>query len=97
MPSEAAGAFVLRFTVPRLNQGLVEAIAKSGNVPACAMKVTRDVELGDLKKYNSPYDCDCIYEKAATGKLPAECKACAAPTDCPSNRPACNYGFCEEN
>jgi hypothetical protein len=95
-PSEAAGAFVLRFSVPRLDQGLVEAISKSGNVPQCAMHVTRDIEMGDLKSYISPYDCDCIYEKAATGAAPAECQACVTSTSCPSNRPACNYGFCEK-
>jgi hypothetical protein len=96
VPEDSAGAFVLRFTVPRLDQGLVEAIAQSGNVPQCAMHVQRTVEMGDLKSYNSPYDCDCIFEKAATGKIPAECQACATPTECPSSRPACNYGFCEK-
>jgi hypothetical protein len=96
VPTDAAGAFVLRFAVPRLEQGLVEAIAKSGNVPQCAMHVQRDAEMGDLKAYNSPYDCDCIYEQAATGKLSPECTACATPTECPSDRPSCNYGFCEK-
>jgi hypothetical protein len=96
VPGDAAGAFVLRFSVPRLDQGLVEAIGKSGNVPQCAMHVKRDVEMGDLKQYNSPYDCDCIFEKAATGKIPAECQACSTPIECPAGRPACNYGFCEK-
>lgn len=95
-PTDAAGAFVLRFSVPRLDQGLVEAIAKSGNVPQCAMHVQRDVEMGDLRSYNSPYDCDCIFAQAATGAAPAECQACVTSNTCPSNRPACNYGFCEK-
>lgn len=60
------------------------------------MHVTRDVEMGDLRSYISPYDCDCIYEKAATGTAPAECQACVTSSACPSNRPACNYGFCEK-
>ena len=95
-PSEPAGAFVLRFSVPRLDQGLVEAISKSGNVPQCAMHVQRDVEMGDLRSFTSPYDCDCIFEKAATGTAPAECQACVTSSACPANRPACNYGFCEK-
>jgi hypothetical protein len=95
-PTEPAGSFVLRFSVPRLDQGLVEAISKSGNVPQCAMHVQRDIEMGDLRSYTSPYDCDCIFMKSATGAAPAECKACAASTECPSDRPACNYGFCEK-
>jgi hypothetical protein len=95
-PTEAAGAFVLRFSVPRLDQGLVEAISKSGNVPQCAMHVQRDVEMGDLRSYTSPYDCDCIFAKAATGSAPAECQACVTSSGCPSSRPACNYGYCEK-
>ncbi|MDB5213554.1 MAG: hypothetical protein JWO86_1481 [Myxococcaceae bacterium] len=95
-PTDPAGAFVLRFSLARLDQTLVEAIAKSGNVPQCAMHVTRDVEMGDLKRFTSPYDCDCVFAKAATGTAPAECQACATASSCPSSRPACNYGYCEK-
>jgi ABC-type phosphate transport system substrate-binding protein len=95
VPTDAAGALVQRFSVPRLEQSLVEAIAKSGNVPQCAMGVSRDVEMGDIQHYASPYDCNCIFEQAATAKAPPECRVCARATDCPSERPACNYGFCE--
>lgn len=95
-PTEAAGAFVLRFSVPRLDQGLVEAISKSGNVPQCAMHVQRDVEMGALRGYTSPYDCDCVFQKASTGTAPPECTACVTSSGCPTSRPACNYGFCEK-
>ena len=97
VPTDATRAFVERFGVPQLDSALVEAIAKSGNVPQCAMHVQRATEMGDLAPYNSSYDCYCLYERAATGKLPAERKSCAASSDCPAERPSCNYGFCEQS
>jgi hypothetical protein len=27
--------------------------------------------------------------------VPSECTTCVLASDCPSTRPACNYGYCE--
>lgn len=94
-PSDAAAALVLRFGLPKLDQDLVTAIVNSGNIPACAMAVTRTTEMGPLQKFDSPYDCDCLFDKLTKGQPGSACKACATANDCPSTRPACNYGFCE--
>jgi hypothetical protein len=95
VPSTAAGAFVLRFSVPKLDQALVKGIVDSHNVPACAMSVTRDSEMGDMKAYEPPFSCACYFEKEATGGT--SCKECpnGAPDCTDPARPACNYGYCE--
>jgi ABC-type phosphate transport system substrate-binding protein len=92
-PSAAAGAFVLRFSQPKLDQALVQAIAKTGNVPACAMHVKRTSELGDLVKADPAYSCDCYYDFVVNGKT--SCQTCMTSAECPTDRPTCNYGYCE--
>jgi len=74
---------------------LIQVEAKAGVVPDCAMRVSRDSEIGPLSSYMPPHSCECKFVKEATAVAPAECTACLTSTDCPSSRPACNYGFCE--
>jgi hypothetical protein len=95
VPSEAAGAFVLRFSVPRLEEELVKGIIESANVPACAMKVARDQEMGPIKAFSSPYHCDCYFDSIAKGSVEPACTKCTSSNECPTSRPACNYGYCE--
>jgi hypothetical protein len=58
------------------------------------MRVTRDEEMGPLKAYDPPVSCACFFEKEATGVT--KCQPCPnGQQDCPSDRPACNYGYCE--
>jgi hypothetical protein len=94
VPSAAAGAFVLRFSVPRLDEGLVKAIADSNNVPECAMKVSRDGEMTPLKPFEPPFGCECFYTAATTGST--SCKKCTNSSECSGDRPSCNYGYCEK-
>ena len=95
-PNEAAAVLVERFTTPRLERRLLDAITKSGLVPQCAMNVTRDTEMGPTKAYSPPYHCGCYFETNVIGGVaPARCKACTGPGDCPAATPACNEGFCE--
>jgi hypothetical protein len=93
VPSAAADALVTRFAVPRLEQKLLDAIVASGYVPACAMRVHRDQEMGPLTSFQPQLGCGCYYEGRVNGKT--ACTACNGPGDCPSSRPACNYGYCE--
>jgi len=96
VPSDAAGAFVSRFTTPKLDQTLLDAIIKSGLVPACAMDVTRDTEMGAIKPFSPEFHCGCYFEATVPGGSPGPgCAVCKGPADCPSSRPACNNGFCE--
>jgi hypothetical protein len=91
--SAGAKAFITEFSVPRPEQALLDATIETGNVPGCAMKVTRDTEMGPLRAYEPPFQCHCYYEKKLNGGN--DCKACAGPADCTSARPACNLGYCE--
>lgn len=96
VPSAAASALVTRFAAPRIDQSLLDAIIGKHLVPKCAMQVKRSSELGAYERRTSnDYRCDCYFENVTTGTAGAGCKACRTTTDCPSDRPSCNYGFCE--
>lgn len=96
IPSAAAGALVTRFTVPRLDQSLLDAIIKSGMVPQCAMKVARKDEMGPLSLFSPEFQCGCYFEATVPGgSAPESCQTCNGPADCPSSTPACNNGYCE--
>ncbi|MBK6846884.1 MAG: hypothetical protein IPG96_04820 [Proteobacteria bacterium] len=95
VPSEAAGALVSRFAAQRLDPALVEVVIQKHLVPQCAMRVTRSSEMGELKPFAPEFQCGCYFEAVANGAT--SCKACGGPGDCPAERPACNYGYCELN
>jgi hypothetical protein len=93
VPSQAAGALITQFSVPKLDQNLVAAIIEAGFVPPCAMKVTHTTEVGPLSAHQPPFGCGCFYDKQVNGAT--SCQMCGGPGDCPSTAPACNYGYCE--
>lgn len=92
-PSPAAGAFVTRFSAPKLDRQLVDAMIDASQVPQCAMKVGRDAEMGPLTPSSHKFQCGCYFDSRTTGRT--TCKACINTPDCPVSAPACNYGFCE--
>jgi hypothetical protein len=93
--TDAAGAFITNFSVPRPDQRLLDATIEAGSVPACAMRVTRDAEMGPLRPNKATFQCHCYYEKKLNGST--SCKPCAGPADCTADRPACSLNFCERN
>jgi len=96
VPGAAAAALVTRFTLPRLDQSLLDAIIKIGFVPACAMKVQRTTEMGPISPVSPEFQCGCYFEASVPGgAAPASCKPCNGPADCPADRQACNNGYCE--
>jgi hypothetical protein len=90
-PTAQATAFILPFNVP--NQALVDATVAGGSVPVCAMRVTRDQEMGPLKAFSPTFQCHCYYELKVNGGN--DCVACNGAAACPKEKPACNLGFCE--
>lgn len=74
---------------------LIALEATTGVVPDCAMRVSRDSEVGPLASYMPAHSCECKFVAAASNKTPDGCTPCSGPSECPSSRPACNYGFCE--
>jgi hypothetical protein len=88
-PQPQAQAFVSLFNEP--NQALVDATIQGGDVPVCAMHVTRTTEMGPLQAYAPSFQCNCYYDQSVNGST--SCTSCNGPSDCPSQ--ACNLGFCE--
>jgi hypothetical protein len=95
VPTAAAGAFVSRFAVPKLDQALVTAMIDASLVPQCAMKVARTSEMGPVTTNPLKYRCGCYFDYRTTGR--ASCPICNTNNDCPTAAPACNYGFCESD
>jgi hypothetical protein len=90
-PSAQASAFVLPFNVP--NQALIDATIAGGSVPVCAMRVTRDQEMGPLRAFSPTFQCHCYFESKVNGGN--DCTSCTGAAACPKEKPACNLGFCE--
>ena len=95
-PNDAASAFVLRFSVPKLDEDLLRSVAATANVPRCAMKVDRESEMGAMTPYEPNFGCGCFYESVVTNAEPPNCRKCSGTQDCPQEAPACNYGYCEK-
>ncbi len=72
---------------------LIKVLAKVGLVPQCAMTVRRGSEMGPLSSFQPERGCGCYFDFLATGAT--TCQSCKGANDCPSQRPHCNYGYCE--
>jgi hypothetical protein len=72
---------------------LIPVLAHAGLIPTCAMRVRRTSEMGPLQSYAPERSCWCRYDLESTGQT--DCTACTTDTDCPSDAPRCNYGYCE--
>jgi hypothetical protein len=70
-------------------------VVEAGLVPRCAMQAERGGLLGAISSYAPPVPCGCYFESLATTDVPPECDACESDSDCGSDRPSCNFGFCE--
>jgi hypothetical protein len=94
VPSDAARAFITRFSVPRLDKTLLDNVIAASLIPQCAMKVTRSSEVSDFQPQTG-LGCGCYFDLRTTEHT--DCQSCDTPFDCPADHPACNYGFCELN
>jgi len=94
VPSDAAKAFVTRFSIARLDQRLLDNIITASLVPQCAMKVVRTGEETTFMP-NTGLQCGCYFDFKTTGKT--SCQTCQSSSDCPADHSACNYGYCEVN
>jgi ABC-type phosphate transport system substrate-binding protein len=95
--SESAKKVVEALSGTSIPEGLdlIALEAKSGVVPECAMHVTRTKDGGELMSFQPEKECGCKFGKEATGAPPDGCKECESNDDCSSDKPACNYNFCE--
>jgi hypothetical protein len=74
---------------------LIQVEAKGGVVPGCAMRVQRTKDAGEMTSFMPDKSCECKFIKEASGAAPDGCKTCEQDTDCPSDKPVCNFKFCE--
>jgi len=80
------------------NLSFLDIQIEVGNVPECAMEVTRDGEVGPLASYQPDEPCGCYFEFKATGIAPDSCQECETEgqdPSCPTDAPVCRHGFCE--
>jgi hypothetical protein len=75
----------------------IDVEARSGVVPQCAMKVSRDTDGGFLKPFTPTKPCGCYFESVATKTAtPPGCTPCggADAGTCPVGT-TCSNNFCE--
>jgi hypothetical protein len=72
---------------------LLDAEIKAHTVPACAMKVSRTTELGDVAPFTPTEACGCYYDKVSTGAT--TCATCTTDPDCTGAAKHCHNGYCE--
>ncbi|MBX3231547.1 MAG: hypothetical protein KIT84_24035 [Labilithrix sp.] len=90
-----AYVMVNRQEAPVKSVDLFGALKVVGNVPQCAMRVTRAKEGAPLTPFEPSLRCDCAFEAASPGETPAGCQSCTESSTCPASRPTCSFGYCE--
>ena len=86
---------VNRQQAPVRSVDLFGALKRIGNVPQCAMKVTRAKEGAPLVPFTPPVSCDCAFEAATPGNTRPDCSPCKDASECSSGKPTCSFGYCE--
>ena len=86
-----------RIAAPNPAVDLFSALGKIGNVPQCAMRVTRTKEGAQLTPFKPSLSCACAFEAAVpNGIAPADCTRCTDNKQCTNPaRSSCSFGFCE--
>lgn len=85
-----------RAVPPVASVNILGALKLLGNVPSCAMTVTRLSEGADIVPFSPPAPCGCAFEAANPGSAPAECVQCSASQPCTgTTRTTCSFGYCE--
>lgn len=87
------GWFTGTLAPPAVTPPILERIITAGDVPLCAMQVTRDGTFGAISSYAPDEPCSCYYEAIATGNS-AVCDACSTDDDCTGDQ-KCRFNYCE--
>lgn len=80
---------------PPASVKLLDLEIAASTVPACAMKVQRSSEIGDVTAYTPSAPCGCYFDFKATGAT--TCMACVTDTDCTGAAKHCRQTYCEAN
>ncbi len=90
------GYFTGKVSVPA-GVNLLDLEISAHTVPACAMKVQRTTELGDISAFTPAQACGCYFESKLAGSPAAGCTACTGDAQCGGTTTHCRYGYCEAN
>jgi hypothetical protein len=74
-------------------QSYLDLQIENGNVPACAMRVSRTGDMGPLSSFQPEKPCGCYFDKKTTNVT--SCQTCTQDSDCPASASLCNVGYCE--
>lgn len=78
---------------PPADVNVLDLIITNGNVPQCAMQVSRSSDLGPIEPFEPAEPCGCYFDFKATGAT--DCTPCAGNGDCNDANPVCRHGYCE--
>lgn len=70
---------------------VAQAVIDTGNIPACAMKVSREVDGGPIQPFSHPTPCECFFLEE--NGVASGCQTCENDDACTDG--TCNFGYCE--
>lgn len=90
---QRASAFVDLMTGLEEVEGLdvAGAVITTGNIPACAMHVAREVDGGPIASFEHPAPCDCRFLES--NGVESGCATCSDDDPCAEG--VCRSGYCE--
>jgi hypothetical protein len=82
-------------TTPPTGVDIAALSIGASTIPACAMEVKREGDLGAISSYAPAEPCGCLFDSIATGAT--SCATCTDDAGCGVAAPHCRHGFCEVN
>lgn len=89
------GWFNKKTVAPGTEVNAFEQSILAGDIPECAMQVSREGTLGAISSYASPKPCGCYFEKVTNPNITSTCTPCETDAQCEGDTPSCNFGYCE--
>lgn len=71
---------------------VAQSVIETGNIPTCAMHVTRTVDGGPIEPFEHSAPCDCFFLEE--NGVDSGCSTCKTDDDCEGEE-ACRFGYCE--
>jgi ABC-type phosphate transport system substrate-binding protein len=90
--SELILSFLLGTRSPAPGINVLELTAEANLIPQCAMRVSRQQEMGPATPFTPPQPCGCHFEQVTNGSN--TCTSCASNRDCAAPS-FCSWGYCE--
>jgi hypothetical protein len=87
------GYFTGKLEVPAsITPPVRQRIIQAGDIPMCAMQVTREGTAGAVSSFAPDEPCGCYFEQIATGST--SCSVCENSDECTGSQ-ECRFGYCE--